>query len=447
MQYNLQDYRKKAHSFYEALTKTSTQQGVCNDGGSALESCNYWRVGCVLDTLIDYLLYAVKSGDVPLTEAQQVLRTAYDRYLWLLKGPNGKTGNSSNGSWYDDFGWWGIAAAKAYDPSYAVLFGDHLQLYKNIAITCWTTMHHGKFDDYHHGAPNVFDKCDQTVFGSVKPKFEGGVWQYDIFADHRDVETSPSNPSTPIQVNGYAPVELGPYQLTVVNGLYFILGMRLYLAQVINNSAAENLFRFMHNWTFDKTLTADQRIINTFGKPLGEPSTYGLIRERVSIYSNGNSVNYYNKEAAWGGDQGLMLGGLIDYFQKFHLPDSYYMAQVLVQGVKNQMTEKLKNNRIVLKSCYPGITTPPFLNDQGDYSSGLGVYMRNLLYAYKRNTGIRNILMGDPIYRGLLFSTADSCVDGTLPTYNNPLFDNFNYLASLLMACSLLTPGEEIAEW
>ena len=80
-----------------------------SSNGQGLPSQNYWQLGCTLDTCIDLLREAIAAGQlVTPVQAQTFMGNMLQTYRGLAQ-PYG-------GLWYDDFGWWGIAASKALDP-------------------------------------------------------------------------------------------------------------------------------------------------------------------------------------------------------------------------------------------------------------------------------------------------------------------------------------------
>lgn len=435
MAYQLDDYKKQALNIYGLLTADPPPTYPPN----FLNANNYWRQGNVFDTLTDFLLLAVGQNMIAETDAQSFVGKALNTYNGLnTPAPVGNTG-----CWYDDFGWWGIASAKAYTNEYSQIFGEHAIDFQNIALSCWEIMKNGKWDGVHFGAPNVWATCDQTVFASVEPLFDGGVWQYDIFNDKRDnsCECSGSNPCTPIDLPPgnnhpeYPAAILGPFQLTVVNGLYLVLGLRLAAACQIADDSPEEVYGFLKSWCFDSGVPDDQKLLNTLGPDKG------LIRERVSTYKNGGQVYWWDNQTplssdtSWGGDQGLFIGAMVDYLMK--KPDTQH-AQNLVVWILAGVPDVMKKEN-VMWPCYPVEYNKLMSADAGDYSSGAGVFMRYLLYAYQRNSAVqKSVDTENSSIRNLLFSSADACVNNSFPTFGNTLFDNFNQLATLTTAIAVL---------
>jgi hypothetical protein len=349
---------------------------------------NGWRVGNVFDTLTDYLFsFPEKSPGV----AQLALSR------W--KSPDIQTSMC----WYDDYGWWGIASAKAFLDEYASIFGSDRSEFQDLAKQCWEVMHSGKPQKVYtyRGAPNVwenrnpasgyFDEPDKPETWA-KPRFTGGVWQYEMFKDKRPTgECSYTNPSDPYRCK----IKLGAFQLTVMNGLYFVLALRLRASGKGTEQAFEGEREFLQHWFVDPTMK-DRRL-------LWELTGDGvLVRERVSTYAGTDPlrsdnvfplVQGYNKEAAWCGDQGLILGGLLDYLQ-VHSSDQD--AQSLPGQIMSGVFSRMVNGQKVVQpmtDVMRGI-------DDDDYNCGSGVFWRYLLGGFRQNAAFRsevlNLVAADP---------------------------------------------------
>jgi hypothetical protein len=339
---------------------------------------------------------------------------------------DGPTDTARIGEDYDDFGWWGIASAKAYTSEYLPVFEmTDADGFKKIALSCWNAMLNGEADDpnqvHTFGAPNVWDKCDQKTFSYAAPRFEGGIWQTDINKDNDPHATS-----------------LGPFQLSVVNGLYFVLGLRLAAAGQDTGTKINALYEFLMNWCFDSTVTSqDEQLLYI---PAHSSPGLGLIRERVSTYKSGEPVKGHCSGVAWSGDQGLMMGGMVDYCNANpEDPQAQSLAITILNGVGQYMQMTL-NNSTFITPWYPA----SYGSDPNDYGSGPGVFMRYLLYGYKHNPQIKAQLIDENSQiRGLLFSSADACFNGTFPDFvggqaSDPLFNLFNQLSILTTAIYVL---------
>ena len=418
---------------------------------------NFWQLGNAFDTMTDYLLLARnKYPDTQDSFIAFLVGIAFQKYQDTQSG-------SAPACWYDDYGWWGIASVKAYDPAYASIFAagtsDSLVgRFRYVALQSWETMHRGKRDGVHKGAPRVFENRDNQsrfdpqpgppVFGTDfrAPRFEGGVWQYDLFQNARrdytaaeggwiwqgPPECNPgTNPSDPALVG----VTLGPYQLTVVNGLYFVLALRLRAAGVAEGTgrAANDLHGFLTQWF---GLGPSESLLSTFNDGTA------LVRERVSTYADGHMVENWDSETCWGGDQGLILGGLVDYVA-LHPGDqvSRTVARQLVSGVKAHMGP---NDSYVIDPWFPttGYECAKFPSrgnklecwDLGDYKCGSGVFMRYLFHAYQQKHSPIKALVKTKDYQDFLRQAAQKAC----AVNQGDLFDSLNVLATLTTAIQLL---------
>lgn len=432
MEDQAKSYRQAAYDVFRDLL---------DPGGSYLTSTSFWQNGCVADTLIDYLLMAINDPDLnnPITIkiAQGYIKTIHDHYYATL--PN------DAGCWYDDFGWWGITGAKAYDKTYETLFGPYLNEFKKIALDNWAKMQNGKNNHRNYGAPFVWDHCDQRIFAGVRPKYPGGVWQYDIFACKVPGDCSPNNPATPIKVecpDGTVndAVDLGPYQLSVVNGLYLVLATRLAKAGVIATGFANDEYSFINSWCNTET-GAGSSLLNRYGS-----ADYGLIRERVGYYADGSKSAFYHEgQNAWAGDQGLFMGGLLDYAIASRTPAALDLAIKIIKGVVQQMQQAptYDGQQIILAGYIPYENAlSPFTNDPGDYQSGLGVLMRYLYYCYRNDSQVRQIMNGSN-YRTAISKAANAARDNNIIPAAVPMFTDFNRLATLMMGIALGMSFEE----
>ena len=461
------------------------------DSGSA----TYWPVGNVADSMFDFLAMLSPQdftqfnsirGKAPgctweMTLAQY-LACRYPVYKQQV-----------GGCWYDDYGWWGIAASKAFDPAYARIFEDSYatqETFQEIARTTWGIFHDGKRDGIHEGAPRVWENREnRTGFrpGWPKPipdqlsppRFEGGVWQYDLFTNRRNT-TYPSDRATwvappdcdagPMNPNQQ---KLGPYQVTVVNGLYFVLAQRLLALDAANRAdyeAAVNAeYGFLRSWfgydhgyrlpthpgaTCPAGCDNDKALLQLYPPPAqgGTSGSPALVYERVSTYAAPArstdpypQVQNWKPTTFWAGDQGLVLGGLIDYARS-HPDDamSPEVAAMIVKGVMTQMTG----------SDY-GVK--PWLPWDGDsrsapggygqaYECGTGIFMRYLLSAAKAQ------FPGNPIpdlvksqdFQDFLWNAASTAYcRGFQKGFNTDppppdIFPPFNVLATMVTAHELL---------
>lgn len=356
-----QDFRQAAHNTFVKLSAAFAANG------------NYWQLGHTLDTIIDYLTIAP-------ADAVGFAKIALDRY----------NVSSTNGTacWYDDFSWWGIAGLKASQrPN---LFGDDTAKFSSIAQSCWETTD-GK-------APYVWANADQQAYAELRPRIgadtqavDGGVWNY--YWGPFTGGCSPDDPrgdECPPTMHGC----LCGYQNTVTNGLYLVLSSRLAQAnpQVPHyRQAADREFNFFYNWfelSEPDPLTTPLLNRYTVGK--------AVVRERVSTYAPKGAnppyppVQCYNPSVVWTGDQGLILGGMVDRMQLVGPASPLYpymrnVAQSIAAGVLDSLT-----TNALLQPWTPNQPSP--CGDDGDYLTGPAVYMRYMLYAFLTNADIRNYL-------------------------------------------------------
>ena len=408
-------------------------------------STNYWMAGNVFDSTLDYMLLAMRNNIITPQEVDGVMAYVARNYDLALQSynaiynyylsDNGTPGGAQssgpaekNGFWYDDFGWWGIASAKVYAPEYQNIFRNYVSQYKSIAGACWHVMNNGFQVDPNRpiqwGAPNVWAKCDKSKFGQYEPRVTGGVWQCDMNDQY--------DPGIAI---------LGPFQDTVVNSLYLVLALRMDKALNTATQIAKE-YQFLTTWCFDSSIPTDQQLYYSFG------TNTGIVLERVSTYKNGQPVNppeWHKLHCAWCGDQGLMLGAMVDYLL---LQPGAALACNLITGIMQGVASHMQSNSI-LSPWYPLADNPLPGVDAADYASGIGVYMRYLMYAYNNNATVRQMVNANTAgVKDLIINMANACGTPAFPAYGNGIFDLFNQLSTLLTAATILqgTENATIAE-
>lgn len=432
MKYPIDKYKSQAAATFTRLVQTY----------SGTEYSNSWQTGNVFDTLTDYLFRYPAADPGP----GAVLDATLDRW------------RATEGSrcWYDDYGWWGIASAKAFEKEYARIFGSTLSEFQGMAIRCWDVMHTGKPSKSYsyRGGPNVWDNRDEGsspgYFSAPNtwavPRYPGGVWQYDMWKDRRDPskcipnkddptkcsftlgEDSWSNPSDPTQY------DLGPFQLTVMNGLYLVLALRLKLMNQgtgTDESIASEM-SFLKNWFYNAEIDDDHKLL------WRQPDNNYLVRERVGTYAHCEELNTYPQvqgfqvEGAWGGDQGLILGGLLDYLW---VEPSDPIAQSLANSIALGVLKDMVDSDGVL----PYSSGFNYHGDSDDYSCGSGVFWRYLLRGFAANAGLRtellNLVTADP-EGNAIYKSAEGTATRIPP--GNKLFADFNILATLTAAIEIL---------
>ncbi|HEX6368363.1 MAG TPA: hypothetical protein VF006_05490 [Longimicrobium sp.] len=363
--------------------------------GNFQSDTSMWRLGNTLDTLLDYV------AEVDPTAAGEVAELAMDKFQML------------DGAWFDDYAWWGIASVKASQMQFPAVPpnkpGPYTWNFKRIAQSMWGIMD--------GNAPYAWERAtpaDQTAYS---PRYEGGVW-------NGDWPGSRWNAGFAVQEEGGG---LSGIQNTVTNGLYLVLASRLYLAsgtEAYLNSARRE-FGFLHTW-FDHPDPA-LRLLDRQGEHAA------LVRERVSVVG-GATDPYFQANLHWAGDQGLVLGGLVDLMSAMgptH-PDDYQallaLARTIMKGVRTNLSVL-----DVLNPWTPGQNAPG--GDPADYFTGIGVYMRYLLYAFRNNPDLAADMAAEDYQSFLLANVANPYPDPSYPP--DSMTENTNKLAVLLAAIAV----------
>jgi hypothetical protein len=322
---------------------------------AAFQSYNiYWRLGHSFDTIIDYLAI---SPDEP-ADFGPIAVKAYDR-------------STDNACWYDDFGWWGIASLKALQHS--KLFPDSTRL-KQICDQCWSVMY--------ENAPNVWTYNNtKPEFKGLEPRFGGGVWNADW------TKPGPLHACKNMPIQPYLDY-LGGIQNTVTNGTYLVLATRLHLEShdPRYRDAAKGEYDFLGKWfEVGDREHPDYDLCMRVGDG-------ALIRERVATFAKRpdgqfEKVPGYDPELAWSGDQGIILGGLVDRMRVVSSGSPEYSfllnrAKDIAAGVKSQVTAL---NHGILTAW----VTSTKGGDPEDYATGPGAYWRYLAHAYQNNDDLK----------------------------------------------------------
>lgn len=310
---------------------------------------NVWRSAWAFDTLSDYCNLFDSSIADDLAKRM------------ISEGLN----PTSQGNWWDDFGWIGIAGLRASQMS-NYNQTDRASFFKN-AMNAWCYMYgsawnkttqpdppnpldfnvpfpdvvgwktflgngtYGPQNQFHGknhidiGAPNVYNDV-KGVHGmsTFEPKFSvGGAWNSPLEgADSSRMQSSSmascGNPSEPNFLN--------PIQNTVTNGLFAILSNRVFVA--LNNGLWDELIgKDVHATEktniMNNAFTSAVNQITWFSDWFGAGTTNSnlslkydlnngsLIRERAPAYKAVNTWDAaYCNQLAWTGDQGLLIATL-----------------------------------------------------------------------------------------------------------------------------------------
>ena len=371
----------------------------------------FWRLGHSFDTVIDY--FAIVDKSEALTFAPTAL-AAFGRSL-------------SNACWYDDYGWWGIAALKASQHPDMFKADDtkYVPGFAAICNLCWDTMHY-------RGTAVWDNNQNDPTRAPLRPRFDGGVWNCDWTGESMCGATNapPELPTNPPDRDQGA--NLSGIQNTVTNGLYLVLASRL--AEVTGGGVymegAKSEFGFLSQWF--AAVPSDVALLQIPNGGIGK-----LVRERVATYAGGTKayVNGYVPELSWSGDQGIILGGLIDRMMivsadKNPQSPPFLDACAILNGVANVTNS---NSAGVLQPWTSGDG-----GDPGDYATGMGVFMRYLLYADQRNVlGMRKITRGAD-YQKLIDANVQAVLNNKVPHDDADLLTDLTNCLAILVAAIVM---------
>ncbi|MEM9547842.1 MAG: hypothetical protein AAGA77_17800 [Bacteroidota bacterium] len=138
------NYLEKASSVFQNYISTFLSDST--------SSSNYWREGCSADSFLDFLLLAWEhdhpaDGSTPDTT---YFPDSSDLDTFFTAFHNGYiTGTLDNSTiQYDDYSWYALASAKAFDPAYQPVFqtAERIKIFQNIALNLWGVLYEGDFE-------------------------------------------------------------------------------------------------------------------------------------------------------------------------------------------------------------------------------------------------------------------------------------------------------------
>jgi hypothetical protein len=452
---------------------------------------NFWQIGCVFDTILDYFLALKEVGQ--LEDEDKTLLTQL--MLQAVKGfQYGIVGLAA--AWYDDWCWWGIAASKSFDADYEDIFGDQLEFFQTAALDLWGLVDSGDFatladripadvwansalmcdgtrfssqilsdrSQLHIGAPHAWDlilrgatergtdrqQADYKAFTSeaewAMPRFPaGGCWQYDMSTDEFPPDDGPNwlNPNPKDQT-------LGVSQVTLMSGLYLSFACSLVTAakrkeadnksgnawdglhsHAMYQESAEKVVGFLTNWF---GVQGDDCLVEAFQATKG-----ALVHERTPTYDklhNGSypTVNGYYSDAYWGGDQGLIMGALKQYS---HLVSTLspktldnYPMELLMGVFYNMLAQDLPN---AVGPYLDPSGNSPLSEDDNDYGSGSGIFWRYVMRCCRLDPGFKAEAVADAKVVSVAITSGTN-----KNTWGNQLFQPFNTVAAAICAWYLL---------
>lgn len=400
----------------------------------------FWQIGHAFDTLLDFWM----ATNLPPIDGGY-LAPILKKFLCRQSAPWIDESTGRDPWWYDDHGWWGIASLRV-NPS--LFSGENSKLFSGIADLSW--------QPFYRNAPNVWDNADQKFFADFAPLFHErpspdrrpvprGVWNW-IYSE-KEIVGTPFTPSIPGVQDG-----LRGMQNTVTNALYWVLMARLYRLRGTEEFRfeAEDEYKFLSTWFDydDRSTSVSTRLLHYYDGP---DAARALVRERVGVYKNGDSVPGYNTKFAWAGDQGLILGGLVEQMaivKDVNAPSAQQEYDRMLSWAKhitNGVLDKLKGKEGELLPWFPYLHPDDHKSDHGapsgdfdDYSTGIGVYMRYLLAAYSQNADIKAHLVATG-YPDFVKANAEYVMkhqdDGD--RQGRPFLNYVNDLASLVAAARM----------
>ncbi|MBT3260182.1 MAG: hypothetical protein HN366_27550 [Deltaproteobacteria bacterium] len=290
----------------------------------------------------------------------------------------------------------------------------------------------------------------------------------------------------------------------MTNGLYLVLNTRYYLQNPEIREMRRDRTLAIYGWFKNWMDVEDKEISLCSGnnenptplnkiKPSLLNSETGLVRERVSTYIQDTTqsppcftgVKWYEQKLSWAGDQGIVLGGLVDILNSPLMTDDNQWllekAKGILDGVKDHMTKGMSGSKYdklapeILrpwtrfdgwgpydpkdKNCtfvspggfgfgdpdypQPGDleydkvcacdqwknaphcpSEPPkvAVDPTTNYIAGPGIFMRYLVYAYRNNKDLRDHIRSKE-YLTFLKANADTVAYGTYSCSCNNTID------------------------
>ena len=388
-------YSEAAHSKFKLLLPAYSAPIVEGDPRS------YWKFGNTFDTMTDFL-------DIDATSADAVAKavvTQYDASLKALKG--------YDEAWFDDFGWWTIAFERAAQKSY---FSKAAPEFRDRMSKCWSR--------FTVNAPRVWAVHGLHHYDDCGPAVAGGVWNeywkytHDSFPGPKDGIPDSKDPRQ----------SLHGIQNTVTNAVYLISAQRLGVTDPKAKEDAKREFTFFWDWFHEESNPL------WWSQPNGQNAA--LVRERASHFANGGPNKGYQAEWVWTGDQGLMIGALMD---RIHLmgvspddrKDLLDRVTQLFAGVLNKLTDPTNEYELYPYTNNPELPVPG--GDSDDYKTGPGVFWRNVLHAWNIDSDVKTLL-SQVEYQQFLQGNAKLALESQSGDFD----DLTNDLAVLLAANKIL---------
>ncbi len=461
-------YLNDAYDHYNILRNTFELLFKYNDKhnkGKSVDAQPYWRLGCVFNSMIDFLNLAVPANIVSLSEAQAFLCNATQYYL----------DNHFEGGWYDDWSWWCTATAKIFDTKkYGTLFGteeEYRDLHTNFKRIYTETFNFvttgqapsGQSPDYMTGTFEAYNyvidqaknkkisKSAQNDWKDLRDHY-GPVWNLGCWDG--PIVPGKSDPRS-MQAPGI--------QDTLMSALVYIFTLRTLGNEDETTKQLpghiDSVEKFFQHWMSsspppdESQMKWDQQKI--FNWLIVDEA--GLFRERVGRFNDPNSrVLAFDSTLAWAGDQGLMLEALTLLHKSqreqtlFDGKDPLKIIEAVVNGIFNHSLVNYRGYPNVIMSWWHiddkeiEVGFAPANNNSGDFYSGTGVLMRGLLEAMSISDKVKktvkdNIKVLQSTIKMYTHMSSDPNTSDPEVAYAN-MFYEFNILATYLVASQAVKP-------
>jgi len=337
--------------------------------------------------------------------------------------------------------------------------------------------------DYYSGSPDAPAKIR-----NVEPRFPNGMWQYDYYWDPKFTGNAPlacptPNPPAGTSLYQYGAAQeeqcgqdgnpetsshcIGAFQLTLMSGLVLVYASRMHSWSTKNTandylSTATDVKGFFYDWftlpdVKDKTTAKAKEDNLLWNYEVGNRKF--IVKERPGTYKDKSFVPGYryggptDEYRVWCGDQGLVLGGLVEYEKANGTTNSNTYIEDLIAGVldvNGKLFNPSENSSGAIQAFYPqdmnwGCGKLFCLRD---YWSGAGVFWRYLFQTYKSNPKVRDavkaIIAKDGANNVIIQSAKAALEAPQTPWSSEPwgsagdLFEWFNPLATLTAAIYIL---------
>lgn len=384
--------------------------GQCNYSSPCPQ---YWRIGMSWNVMLTAIL-------LPQELNPNFIHSSINLVNLLNQAYN--TFNLPGTFWNDDFEWWAIATQRALaTDEIRSLIGQNTGVIiklETIKNNTW---------DYAQSGPKAWEDCLQSITcktyydPAFRPRYVGGTWNA-YFKHSGEANRANSDPTSG---------SLATRQNTVTNMMYAV-----YAARGNPDGATDtennNISNFLNSWLNDSV--SEYKMLNYIA------SNAAIVRERVYVEGD----QYYDPTLSWAGDQGIMLGWLLQILNS-STPNKYIDKITALNFAKNILKGFdecfIDNNNHILQwthttaegSCTGTPGTPPGVNlsgndgDYQDYNTGIAVFLEYLTEAYQNNKDLNDYIR---LHTRLPTIIATEAYDDSLGNINTCVNDDCNSFVS-----------------